>query len=452
MTTNNVRALSSVEVVERYLSFFRTGGHAELPGSPIVVPGSSTSFIIAGMQPMLPYLRGQEQPPVPRLTSFQRCLRTDDADAVGINGKKLTCFHMLGNWSIGDYGKHDAIAMALDLLLNSFGLNAEKLWVTTFAGDAVLGVPADEVTIKEWLHVGIPGERIVPLGVDDNFWTMGGPGPCGPCSEIFVDRGEALGCGRPGCQPGCECERFIEIWNLVFIEYERLPDGSLAPLPLRSVDTGMGLERIGVVLQGAESVFSIDLFVPAMTRLTELATTDVVGSGRSEFRARRMIVDHTRAALFAGLAGVQPGREGRSSVVRRLIRRASRQGRVLGIDGPFLGELVMPLVQGHAGLLTLEERLRVPEVIRMLTEEEERFSRVLTIGLRHLAQLEPGEHGLVPGERLFELHAEKGFPSDLAAEVLAERGLQVDWLGYERALAEHREVSRLGYERRLGSA
>ena len=164
MTTNNARTLSSVEVVERYLSFFRIRSHAELPGSPIVVPGSSTSFIIAGMQQMLPYLRGQEQPPAPRLTSFQRCLRADDADAVGINGRKLTCFHMLGNWSIGDYGKHDAIVMALDLLLNSFGLDAEKLWVTTFAGDAVLGVPTDEATIKEWLHVGIPGERIVPLG------------------------------------------------------------------------------------------------------------------------------------------------------------------------------------------------------------------------------------------------------------------------------------------------
>jgi alanyl-tRNA synthetase len=446
MTNNSWYYVSSSQIVERYLSFFLAREHTEVPGSPLVVPGGSTSFIIAGMQPLLPFLRGQEEPPSPRLTSLQRCLRTVDVDAVGTNGRKLTCFHMLGNWSVGDYGKREAIEMVLELL-NDFGLDQQTLWVTTFEGDADLNLPPDELTVKEWQRVGMPLERIVPLGTDDNFWTMGGPEPCGPCTEIFVDRGLELGCGKSTCRPGCECERFLEIWNLVFIEFERFPDGSLVPLPFLSVDTGMGLERIALVMQGSETVFETDLFLPATTRLLELAPAGVAGGGSVEERARRMILDHTRSALFAGLAGAEPGRDGRNSVVRRLIRRASRQGRVLGINGPFLSELVRPLLQSHDSMLTAEERARIPLMTDMLVNEETQFARVLTAGLRLLAKLEPDERGLVPGEYLFQLHAEKGFPSDLAAEILAERGLQVDWSGYERALQEHREVSRLSAER-----
>lgn len=442
--------VSSSRIVERYLSFFLARDHTRVPGSPLTVPGSSTSFIIAGMQPLLPYLRGQEAPPSTRLTSFQRCLRTVDVDAVGTSGHKLTCFHMLGNWSVGDYGKREAIEMALTML-HLFGLDQETLWITTFAGDPELDLPPDDLTVGEWQRVGIPAERIVPLGTDDNLWTMGGPGPCGPCTEIFVDRGVEFGCGKPACRPGCECERFLEIWNLVFIEFERFADGSLASLPFLSVDTGMGLERIALVLQNAETVFETDLFIPATTRLLELAPAGIVGNNPIEVQARRVILDHARAALFAGLAGVGPGRDGRNSVVRRLIRRASRQGRVLGIKRQFLSELVLPLLQSHDWMLTPEEKQRIPLMTGMFENEERQFARVLTAGLRHLAKLEPGENGLVPGEYVFQLQAEKGFPSDLAAEVLAERGLQVDWSGYERALEKHHEVSRLSAERRFRS-
>ena len=446
MQISQMQSLSSTSIVERYLAFFTARGHLELPGSPLVVPGSTTSFTIAGMQPLLPYLRGQVTPPSKRLTSLQRCLRTGDVDAVGTNERKLTFFNMLGNWSVGDYGKRGVIELALELL-PEFGFERQSLWVTTFAGDDALSLPPDEEAVEEWLRQGFPPQRIVPLGIDDNFWTMGGPGPCGPNSEIFVDRGVEFGCGKTTCQPGCDCPRFLEIWNLVFIEFERFADGTLARLPFLSIDTGMGLERVALLLQGVPSVYETDLFMPAAVRLGELAPTGITGDSFVEQRARRIILDHTRSVLFAGLEGVMPGRDGRNSVVRRLIRRASRQRRILGIDKPFLGELVMPFAQGHAGLLAQQEQQRLSAIIDMLTNEETQFAHVLTTGLKHLDKLTPDEHGIVSGEDLFKLHAEQGFPSDLAAEVLAERGIQVDWLGYERALDQHRQISRASAER-----
>jgi alanyl-tRNA synthetase len=442
MQISQMQSISSISIVQRYRAFFTGRGHLELPGSPLVVAGSTTSFTIAGMQPLLPYLRGFETPPSKRLITLQRCLRTVDVDAVGTNERKLTFFHMLGNWSVGDYGKRGVIELALELL-RDFGFERQSLWVTTFAGDPALGLLPDERAVEEWLRQGFPLERIVPLGVDDNFWTMGGPGPCGPCTEIFYDRGVEVGCGKTTCRPGCDCPRFLEIWNLVFIGFDRSPDGSLARLPFLSVDTGMGLERVALLLQGVESVFETDLFLPAVTRLTELAPVGVVGDSSVEQRARRIILDHTRSALFAGLEGVIPGRDGRNSVLRRLVRRASRQGRILGIDRPFLGELVLPFAQGHSTLLTEQERQRLPILLDMLIDEETQFAHVLTVGLKRLDKLIPGEHGIVSGEDLFKMHAEQGFPSDLAVEILAERGLQVDWSVYEQELEQHREISRV---------
>ncbi len=454
-STSIERTWTSGAIAEEYLSFFRSHGHTQVPGSPLAVPGSGTSFIVAGMQPFIPYFRGEQPPPAPRITDSQRCLRTPDLDEVGTNGRKLTSFHMLGNWSIGDYGKREAIALASELL-GRFGLDWSRIYVTTYAGDEALSIPPDEETVALWRALGIPHERIVPLGSEDNLWTMGGPGPCGPCTEIFMDCGEVLGCGSPECRPGCVCERFLEIWNLVFIAYELLPQGSVTPLPMRSVDTGMGLERVAAVLQGVPSVFEIDLFAPASQRLDELVSSPPGplpwwGRGNPMERARRVILDHTRAALFAMLEGIYPGRDGRESVVRRLIRRAARQGRVLGIEGPFLGELVGPLAEAHTDLLTVEQQQRVPSLARMLADEERRFSRVLGIGLRLLERMTPDEDGLVSGEAIFRLEAECGFPADLAGEVLAERGLAVDWRGYERAVEEHHTISRMSAQRRFAS-
>ncbi len=459
---------SSAAIAKAYLAFFRARGHTELLGSPLAVPGGGTSFTVAGMQQFIPYFRGELTPPATRITDIQRCLRTPDVDEVGANGRKLTAFHMLGNWSLGDYGRREAIQFA-DQVLRRFGLDWSRLSVTTYTGDAALGIPPDTQTVALWREIGIAPERIVPLGSEDNLWTMGGPGPCGPCTEIFVDRGESLGCGTPECRPGCACERFLEIWNLVFIEYDLLPGGSVRPLPLRSVDTGMGLERVAAVLQGAPTVFETDLFAGASRYLDDL--TPPPGSptrmerrnreqdeqpvaGRAGIspavRARRVILDHTRSALFAMLEGIEPGRDGRASVVRRLIRRAARQGRALGIAGPFLGELVGPLVEAHGALLTDEQRQRAGAIARLLTDEERRFSRALTVGLRLLDRMTPGTDGRVPGQAIFELEAGRGFPADLAGEALAERGLTVDWPGYQRALEEHRRISRASAERRFG--
>jgi alanyl-tRNA synthetase len=462
-STSDKRTWSSLEIAEEYLSFFRSRGHTQVPGSSLAVPGSGTSFVVAGMQQFIPSFRGEQPAPAPRITDIQRCLRTPDLDEVGGNGRKLTAFHMLGNWSIGDYGRREAIGLAHELL-ERFGLDWSQMYVTTYAGDAALGIPADEQTVALWREIGVPPERIVPLGSEDNLWTMGGPGPCGPDSEIFVDRGAALGCGKPDCRPGCACERFLEIWNLVFVEYELLGGESVAPLPMRSIDTGMGLERVAAVLQGVPSVFEIDVFAPALRHLDTLvgAISGLPGPSGSppplqgrglggEVRARRIILDHTRSALFAMLEGIYPGRDGRESVVRRLIRRAARQGRVLGIARPFLGELVGPLAEAHADLLTAEQRQRVPSLAQMISDEERRFARVLDTGLRLLERMAPGEDGLIPGAAIFRLEAERGFPADLAGEVLAERGLAVDWRGYERSVEQHHAISRMSAGRRFAS-
>lgn len=439
---------SSPEISRRYLAYFRAHDHLEIPSAPLG-SAESTLFVMAGMQPLLPWLRGQIPPPAPRLTTLQRCLRTDDAEAVGSNGRKLSSFNMLGNWSIDDYGKREAIAYADDVL-TAFGVDRSALWVTVFAGDLAHNLPPDDETLEAWLRVGQPEERIAPLGLEDNLWTMNGPGPCGPCTEMFMDRGESFGCGQPTCRPGCSCERYLEIWNLVFIEYEWLPDGSYTPLPLRSVDTGMGLERIAAVLQHQATLFDIDLFAGAQQHLAELAPT--VNDTPIRQRARRVIVDAVRAALYIGLEGVVPRSDGRGSVLRRLIRRAARQGRILGLDQPFLGELALPLVECAGDLFSPEERQRAPEIAALLTDEERRFSRVLTTGIRLLERIQPSDDGVVSGEQLFLLHAERGFPADLAAEVLAERGVQVEWHGFEAAMERHQAISRVSAPHRFSES
>lgn len=449
-TQQNTAVWTSETICRTYMGFFKAREHMELPGSSLVAPDHSTYFTVAGMQPLLPYLRGQQPPPAPRLTALQRCLRTIDVNDTGSNGRKLTLFHMLGNWSVGDYGKREAIEMALELLTR-LGLETSRFWVTTFGGDQALNLLPDDFTLDAWLRHGFSSERLLPLGMEDNFWDMGAnvPGPCGPCTEIFLDRGIEHGCGRPDCRPGCTCERFLEIWNLVFIEYERSPEGSLTHLPFLSVDTGMGLERIAMVLQDVPSVFDIDLFQPALELLRRLAPYRENNDPDLDQRARRMIVDHTRAGMFACLEGVLPGQESRNSVVRRLFRRALRQGRLLGLSGSWLSRLVDPLFQSHAFMLSPEQRVRAPQLVEIIAREEQQFARTLTTGLRLLENMRHDEQGIVPGEAIFHLHSDRGFPSDLAAEILAERGLSIDWAGYEEAFARHRQVSRLSIERQF---
>ena len=480
MKTNRPSDLiwTSEKISATYRTFFTTRAHLELPGSPLVAPNTSTYFTVAGMQPLLPYLRGQQTPPSPCLTSLQRCLRTVDVAETGKTNRKMTLFHMLGNWSIDNYGKRGAIEMAVELL-HMFGLDFQRLWITTFGGEPSLNLPPDDVAFDEWRRQGFPVERIIPLGMEDNFWDLGAqvPGPCGLCTEIFVDYGPGRGCGRLDCRPGCTCERFLEVWNLVFIEFERSPEGRLSRLPFLSIDTGMGLERIGMVLQQVPSVFDIDLFRPALDVLRDLTpgqpeplddltpvpqrrsegfkpihpgcldgpTTDQSEHSRDQL-ARRVILDHTRAALFILLEGVGPGEKGQNSVVRRLLRRAIRQGRLLGLSGPFLAQLVEPLLSTHAFLLPPEQRENGSQLREILSHEERQFQRTLSIGLKLLEQLQPDERGLISGKDIFRLHSDRGFPSDLAEEILGERGLSIDWSGYEQAFEQHRQVSRLSVQ------
>jgi alanyl-tRNA synthetase len=302
--------------------------------------------------------------------------------------------------------------------------------------------------LAEWLRIGVPRDRLVQLGAEDNFWTSGGPGPCGCDSELFFDRGAQFGCGRPDCRPGCECERFLEFWNLVFIEFDLQPDGTILPLPLRSVDTGMGLERIAMIMQGAPSVFDIDLFAGARQRLQEMTPPPAIGTETAERQRRvsqRMVLDHMRAVLFLGAEGVTPTRTGRGSALRRLIRRAATRGRLLGIAGPFLSELLGPLAMAENQILACvgEDGLgELEEMEEMVRVEERSFTGTLKAGLRELGRIVPDARGMVPGERLFQLHAERGFPVDLATEVLEERGIHIEWLGFQRADRQHREVSR----------
>lgn len=444
------RWMTSEQISTTYLDFFKARGHLELPGSSLVAPNQSTYFTVAGMQPLLPYLSGAQTPPASRLTSRQHCLRTVDVDETGKTNRKLTLFHMLGNWSIGSYGRREAIEMAVELL-TLFGLDLSQLRVTTFGGDTTLNLPPDEETISEWQRHDFSSEQIVLLGMEDNFWDMGTklPGPCGICTEIFLDYGIEHGCGRPECRPGCSCERFLEIWNLVFIEFDRAPDGTLGRLPFLSVDTGMGLERIGMALQGRSSAFEIDLFQPAIDVLKSLAPFRTGNDPQVDQRARRILLDHTRAALVACLEGVQPGQEGRNSVVRRLLRRAMRQGRLLGVNGPLLSQLIEPLLQTHEFLLMPEQRANIPQLWEIIAREERQFKRTLDTGLRQLEKLQPDERGVISGESIFRLHSDRGFPSDLASEILAERGLSVDWPGYKEALDRHRQVSHVSVERQF---
>jgi len=442
--------ISSERIAEIYLTFFTQHGHQRIAGAPLAIPETATSFIIAGMQPLLPYFRGAVVPLARRLTGWQRCLRTDDVEMVGSNASKMSAFYMLGNWSIGDYGRHEAISLAVGLLAE-LGIDQESLWVTTFGGDTELDLPPDEETRLEWLRAGVSDQRLVALGAEDNFWTTGGPGPCGRDSELFVDQGEESGCGQPTCRPGCDCGRFLEIWNLVFIEFEQDADGILTPLPFMSVDTGMGLERIAMVLQQAPSVFETDLFTPALVQLEELISAlegplpsgRGVGQIRSGQQSRRMIVDHVRSSLLLLLEGIVPGHDGRGSALRRLIRRAATRGQLLGISSPFLSRLLVPLADAHGALITEAERRRLPEAVEMVRAEEQRFARVLRAGLRDLDRAALDADTVVPGEWLFQLQAERGFPADLAAEVLGDRGMQIEWPSFFAADLRHREVSRV---------
>jgi alanyl-tRNA synthetase len=434
------------QIRETFLEFFASRDHKRLPSASLVPASTDTSVLltVAGMHPLKPYFAGQEAPPYPRLTTCQKCFRTPDIDIVGTTTRHLTFFEMLGNFSLGDYFKDQAIANAWELSLKGFGFPEDKIWVTVFEGDEELGLGPDEEAIAAWEAIGVPRERIVLCPRSENFWQAGPVGPCGPCSELYLDRG--LEFGEPDDLPGGENERFLEFWNLVFMQFNQDENGVLTPLPKQNIDTGMGLNRMAAILQGVTSVFETDELKP-LIELGEQLSGKRYGENEADDVALRVLADHTRGTTFLVADGVVPSNEDRGYVLRRIMRRAIQKGRSLGIEGdilPLYAEKVIEIM--GAGYPELVEQREA--VDRWLRAEEESFGRTLEQGTRMLAEIvqrarENGEEG-VGADDLFKLHDTYGFPYDLSRELLAEQGLGSDESGFEELMEAQRERSRAG--------
>jgi alanyl-tRNA synthetase len=438
---------TTAELREGYLSYFESKGHKRLPSWPLIPrPGDNTTLLTtAGMQPQMPYFLGQETPPAPLTTTVQKSFRTPDIDEVGLDGHHLTFFEMLGNFSFGQYFKEGAIELATEFIQQHLKLDWDRVWVTVHAGDPELGLGEDHEAIELWARIGMPRDRIVGLPSSENFWWVGGPGPCGPDSEIYWDWGEQHGCGEPDCAPACpRCDRFLEFWNLVFMSYELHPDGTLTQLPKQNVDTGMGLERTAAVLQDVRTVYETDGYQTIMDWIAA-ETGSRYGESDRATKAHRILADHGRGMTFLVGDGVVPSNEGRGYVLRRIIRRAVQQARAIGLENLWrLTDVVVE--QAGAWYPELpESRERIQEVVRA---EEERFSETLSRGLRLFEDV--AEKGEVSGEDAFTLAATYGFPVGLTHELARERGLHLDEEDFTRRMAEHREISRAGESRAVG--
>jgi alanyl-tRNA synthetase len=443
-----LHAVKAAEIRERYLSYFEQRGHRRIPSASLVPASYDPSVLLttAGMQPFKPYFRGEEQPPASRLASCQKCFRTTDIENVGLTARHLTFFEMLGNFSIGDYFKAEAIELAWELSTGDegFGFDPEHVWVTVFGGDDDLGLGEDVEAIERWRAIGVPDERIVRLGREDNFWQSGPTGPCGPCSELYLDRG--LGFGAEDDRPGDDSERFLEFWNLVFMQFELHGDGSLTELPQRSIDTGLGLERMAAILQDVPSVYETDHFRP-LIEFGERRSGRRYGQDAATTRALRVLADHGRAASFLIADGVVPSNEDRGYILRRVLRRAIHQGRVLGLAQGFLPELCDVVVE-TIGDVYEDLRAERETIRRWTASEEEGFGRTLAQGERLLAEIvaaarERGEDRIAADDA-FKLHDTFGFPFELTRELLAEQELGVDVEGFERLMEAARATARAG--------
>jgi alanyl-tRNA synthetase len=432
------------EIREKFLSFFEGRDHLRVPSASLVPASYDPSVLLttAGMQPFQPYFRGEEQPPHVRLTSCQKVFRTTDIENVGLTARHLTFFQMLGNFSFGDYFKQGAVDAAWELSIEGYGFEPEQVWVTVFGGDETLGIGPDDEAIECWRKVGVPDERIVLLGRDDNFWQGGPTGPCGPCSELYLDRG--LDFGREEDRPGDDTERFLEYWNLVFMQMFLHEDGSVTPLPKQNIDTGLGLERMAAIQQDVPSVFETDEFLP-LVQLGEQLSGHKMGESQSVTRALRILADHGRGMTFLLADGVVPSNEERGYVLRRIMRRAIQQGRKLGIEQRFLGELSDTVIEVMGGAYP-ELRSQRDTIQKWAGAEEESFGRTLEQGERLLAEIvaraKREETSWVEAEDAFRLHDTFGFPYELTKELLAEHGLSVDDEGFDELMEEARRVAR----------
>ncbi|MDD5593105.1 MAG: alanine--tRNA ligase [Candidatus Margulisbacteria bacterium] len=423
--------MQSSEIRTKFLAFFEAKGHKVLPGSPLVPTDPTVLLTLAGMLQFKPIFLGQEKPAHKRATTVQKCMRMNDVENVGVTPRHHTFFEMLGNFSFGDYFKKEAIQFAWELLTKEFKIPVQRLKIAVYEKD-------DEAYDIWHKDIGLPKEIIFRLGEDNNFWAVGPTGPCGPCSEIYYDMGEGKGCGKPDCSPGCDCDRFLEVWNLVFISYNRNEKGELVPLKQKGIDTGMGLERITAVLQGVDDNFETDLFAPLMKKVEALRSADSPVSVR-------IIADHIRAVTHLISDGVFPSNLGRGYVLRRLIRRAISHGKRLGIDKPFLNELSREVI---ADMKDAYPQLAEKEnnIVATIKEEEENFFATLEQGMKWFAETaaKHAEDKLISGAEVFKLHDTYGFPMELTVELAKEKGINIDQAGFEKEMEAQRERARKG--------
>ena len=425
------------ELRQMFLDFFESKGHL-IKSSYSLVPHNDNSLLLinAGMAPLKPYFTGQEVPPRTRMATCQKCIRTGDIENIGKTARHGTFFEMLGNFSFGDYFKHEAIHWSWEFLTEVVGLEADRLYPSVYLEDD----EAFDIWNKE---MGIPKDRIFKFGKEDNFWEHGA-GPCGPCSEIYYDRGEKYGCGKPDCTVGCECDRYIEIWNNVFTQFENDGKGNYTTLKQKNIDKGMGLERLATVVQDVDSIFDVDTIKALRDKVCEISGKEY----KKEYKwdvSIRIITDHIRSATFMISDGIMPSNEGRGYVLRRLIRRAARHGRLLGIDGMFLSDLSKTVIESSKdGYPELEEKKNM--IFKVLTEEENKFNKTIDTGLNILAEMEAkiSEEGnkTLSGDDAFKLYDTYGFPLDLTKEILEEKGFSVDEEGFKKAMEVQREKAR----------
>src|SRR3954470_20894488 len=407
--------MKAAEIRERFLSFFEEREHKRMPSASLVpsVYDPTVLLTTAGMQPFKPYFRGDEEPPSKRLTSCQKSFRTTDIENVGLTARHLTFFEMLGNFSVGDYFKQGAAEFAYELSTEGLGLDPERIWITVFGGDPDLNLGPDEEAIEVWRSIGVPDERIVQLGREDNFWQSGPTGPCGPCSELYYDRGPAFGPDED--RPGDDTERMLEYWNLVFMQYELREDGSLPELPTQNIDTGLGVDRMAAILQEVPSVFEADQLKPLVTLGEELSGRSY-GQDDPTTRALRILADHGRAAAFLLADGVVPSNEDRGYILRRIMRRTMQQGDALELTEPFLPALYERAIE-VMGDAYPELKKESETIARWAVAEEQSFGRTLAQGEKMLSELiaEAKEKGTswVDAEDAFRLHDTFGFPYEL---------------------------------------
>lgn len=431
--------MKAIELRRKYIEYFKRNGHKEIPSAPVVPENDPTVlFTTAGMHPLVPYLLGEPHPQGKRLTDYQKCIRTGDIDSVG-DPCHLTYFEMMGNWSLGDYFKDESIKMSYNFLKDELGFDMDKISVTVFAGED--GIPRDEEAANAWAKMGIPRDRIFYLGREDNWWGPAGEtGPCGPDTEIFFDTGKPK-CSE-NCNPSCGCGKYLEIWNNVFMQYNKTKDGKYEPLKQKNVDTGLGLERVISLLQGKNNVYETELFADVIAKIQELAKNFNINSAR-------IIADHLRASIFMIIDGVRPSNVEQGYVLRRLLRRVIRHMRKVEIDPSEISTLVEKFVEIMAEMYP-EVPANKDTIIEVIKEEKDKFVKTLEHGekefIKNAEKTKAEGKEKLDGEVVFRLYDTFGFPPEMTAELAEEKGLKIDMNEFEELFKKHQEISRAGSE------